>query len=120
MDKNSGIFEVANAKGYSYTVNLTIPSCSCPDWTEYHYPCKHFFAIFNHRCPIWDWNALPQEYLSSPRLSLGTRALEHYFSQEDIQFDALQSENNVQEMGDATPKRKVHATNNNYGNYMTL
>ena len=30
--------------------------------------------------------------------------LEHYFSQEDIQFDALQSENNVQEMGDATAR----------------
>lgn len=118
VDSKTGIFEVANAKGYSYTVKFTIPSCSCPDWTEYHYPCKHFFAIFHHHSPTWDWNALPQAYLSSPRLSLDTQALEQYFNQDDIQCDTLQSENNVQEMGDAAPKRKVLKTY--YGNYIIL
>ena len=65
VDNETGIFEVANAKGHSYTVKFSVPSCSCPDWTEYHYPCKHFFAIFYHHC-AWDWNALPQTYLCSP------------------------------------------------------
>ena len=27
VDDKTGIFEVANAKGYSYTVKLTVPSC---------------------------------------------------------------------------------------------
>ena len=43
---NQTVFEVASTKGYTYTVNFAIPSCSCPDWTEHHYPCKHFFATF--------------------------------------------------------------------------
>ena len=38
-----------------------------------------FFAIF-HLHPQWDWNALPQIYLASPRLSLDTDALSTYFS----------------------------------------
>ena len=38
-----------------------------------------FFAIFRLR-PQWDWNALPQPYLASPRLSLDTDALNTYFS----------------------------------------
>ena len=67
-----------------------------------------FFAIFHHHSPTWDWNALPQAYLSSPRLSLDTQALDQYFNQDDSQFDATQHENNVQEMGDAVPKRKVY------------
>ena len=29
VDNKAGVFEVANAKGYSYTVKFTIPSCSC-------------------------------------------------------------------------------------------
>ena len=106
VDNEMGIFEVANAKGHSYTVKFSVPSCSCPDWTEYHYPCKHFFAIFYHHC-AWDWNALPQTYLCSPRLSLDTQALENYFSKDDAQFDAFQNEYDIQEMGDATPKSKV-------------
>ena len=108
VDNKTGVFEVANAKGYSYTVDFTTPSCSCPDWTEHHYPCKHFFAIFHHHSPTWDWNALPQAYRSSSRLSLDTQALEQYFKQDDIQFDTLQSESDNQEMGDAAPKRKVN------------
>ena len=67
-----------------------------------------FFAIFHHHSPTWDWNALPQAYRSSSRLSLDTQALEQYFKQDDIQFDTLQSESDNQEMGDAAPKRKVN------------
>ena len=47
VDDKIGTFKVANAKGYSCTVKFTIPSCSCPDWTEYRYPCKHFFLLFS-------------------------------------------------------------------------
>ena len=75
VDDKTGIFEVASAKGYSYTVKLTVPLCSRPDWAEHHYPRKHFFTVFHHYSPTWDWNALPQAYLSSPRLSLDTEAL---------------------------------------------
>lgn len=76
LDSEKGVFEVTSSKQKVY---FTAPSCSCPDWTEYHYPCKHFFAIFRYHCPRWSWNALPQEYLSTPRLSLDTQALHSYF-----------------------------------------
>lgn len=107
VDDKTGVFEVTNSKGYSYTVKVSVPSCSCPDWAEHHYPCKHFFAVFHHHS-TWDWNALPQAYLSSPRLSLDTQALNQYFNHDDNMFDTTQGENNVQEVGDAVPKCKVY------------
>ena len=79
IDATRGIFQVNSTEAHQYTVNFNIPSCSCPDWMQHHYPCKHFFAIFRLR-PQWDWNALPQTYLASPRLSLDTDALSTYFS----------------------------------------
>ena len=75
------------------------------DWTEHHYPCKHFFAIFHYH-PTWDWNALPQAYLCTPRLSLDTQALNNYFDPHSAQLDALQNEYGTQDVGDI-PKRKV-------------
>ena len=74
VDNEKGIFEVTGTSKKVYTVDFTAPSCSCPDWTEHHYPCKHFFAIFRYHFPKWNWNALPQDYLSTPRLSLDTQA----------------------------------------------
>ena len=62
VDNENGVFEVSNTNGHSYTVKFTVPSCTCPDWTEHNYSCKHFFAIFHHH-PTWDWNTLPQAYL---------------------------------------------------------
>ena len=79
IDATKRIFQINSTDAHQYTVNFIIPSCSCPDWTQHHYPCKHFFAIFRLR-PQWDWNTLPQPYLASPRLSLDTDALNTYFS----------------------------------------
>ena len=77
--RSSPIFQAPGYEANQYTVSFNIPSCSCPDWMQHHYPCKHFFAIFRLH-PQWDWNALPQMYLASPRLSLDTDALSTYFS----------------------------------------
>lgn len=74
---SEGVFKV-NSADKSYTLNFSTPSCTCPDWIETNYPCKHFFAVFRHY-PTWDWNTLPSTYLESPRLSLDTKALDNYF-----------------------------------------
>lgn len=82
-DTAKGIFQVKSFKAHQYTVDFSVPTCSCPDWTQYHYPCKHFFALFRLR-PTWNWNALPEAYRTSPRLSLDTQALTNYFSEDSI------------------------------------
>ena len=46
-----------------------MPSCSCKDWTRWHIPCKHFFAMFRLR-QVWCWDALPQTYTDSAYLSI--------------------------------------------------
>ena len=110
VDNEEGIFEIKNSKGHSYTVKFATPSCTCGDWTEHQYPCKHFFSIFHHY-PNWDWNALPQAYLCSPKLSLDTQALKQYFDEDPsiTQFDCIMGNDNCMEnMGDHVPKRKVH------------
>lgn len=48
---------------------------SCKDWIRFKFPCKHFFAIFNH-CPNWSWNSLPNSYLNSEYLSQDKKALD--------------------------------------------
>ena len=42
---NSGVFSIKSGKN-SYTVDFQSPSCTCPDWTQTQYSCKHFFAVF--------------------------------------------------------------------------
>ena len=80
IDATTGIFQVNSTEAHQYTVNFNIPSCSCPNWMQHHYPCKHFLRSFMHIPSAWDWNALPQSYLASPRLSLDTDALSTYSS----------------------------------------
>ena len=74
---SDGVFEVKSGENV-YTINFKGPSCSCNDWIQTNYPCKHFFAVFQH-FPAWSWYALPSSYLESPRLTLDTEALEVFF-----------------------------------------
>ena len=78
LTTSEGIFEVKSGDN-TYTVDFRSPLCTCPDWIQTNYPCKHFFAVFRIY-PTWGWNALPSTYLESPRLSLDTKALDDYFS----------------------------------------
>lgn len=50
------------------------PSCTCQHWTNTNFPCKHFFLIFQYR-EKWNWDSLPQQYLSSPYLSADVSSL---------------------------------------------
>ena len=75
---SEGVFEVQSGEN-AYTINFKTPSCTCPDWIQTNYPCKHFFAVFQTH-PSWDWHALPRSYLESPRLRLDSQAVEEYYS----------------------------------------
>lgn len=44
----------------------------------YHIPCKHFFAVFEHR-PQWQWEQLPESYLHSAYLLTDRDALDKHF-----------------------------------------
>ena len=80
IDTKEGVFSVCSSKGRIYTVNFGInsddrmPSCTCIDWRTHHIPCKHFFAIFQHRSP-WSWDSLPKQYLESAYISTDSAAL---------------------------------------------
>ena len=41
-----------------------MPSCGCEDWRRYHWPCKHFCAIF--QLTSCGWNELGGCYRDSP------------------------------------------------------
>ena len=48
---NHGIFSVKSENSNdTYTACFgdddNMLSCSCPAWSEFYYPCKHFFSIF--------------------------------------------------------------------------
>lgn len=49
---STGVFEVRSGDN-TYTIDFQVPSCTCPDWINTNYPCKHFFAVFRiHPSPI--------------------------------------------------------------------
>ncbi|XP_053392117.1 uncharacterized protein LOC123539246, partial [Mercenaria mercenaria] len=60
-------YEVRSPSGQNYHVILSeeIPSCTCPDWEMFHWPCKHMLAIFKNIEDI-DWNTLSVQYRSLP------------------------------------------------------
>jgi hypothetical protein len=47
----------------TYLVDLSSPSCSCPDWKKFKCPCKHMFAVFENSSA--DWYNLPLNYRES-------------------------------------------------------
>ena len=67
VSPNGGKFEVKGSKG-KHDVNFgsssSDPHCYCKDWTAYHLPCKHFFAVFQFFSE-WGWEKLPSSYLTS-------------------------------------------------------
>ncbi|XP_052216888.1 uncharacterized protein LOC127834853 [Dreissena polymorpha] len=52
-----------------YTVNLSNPTCSCLDFKDRNWPCKHMLAIIMH-CPSHTWDSLPTQYTKSPCFNL--------------------------------------------------
>ena len=56
-DVTTGKFTLQGS-GKVYTINFGVgtgdPSCTCPDWLQWHIPCKHFFGIF-HLVEGWGW-----------------------------------------------------------------
>ena len=85
IDREIGTFEVEKDSSSKKTVNFghctqdNMPSCTCKDWQRFHLPCKHFFAVFQHR-PEWQWEQLPKSYLQSAYLSTDSDALARHFS----------------------------------------
>ena len=50
-----------NTYRVSFGCNADMPYCECFDWQKYHWPCKHFCAIFLH-FPTCGWNSLVSDY----------------------------------------------------------
>lgn len=50
-------------------MQLEIPSCTCEAWLKTHFPCKHFFAVFN-AYEEWDFSRLPYTYLNNVFIAL--------------------------------------------------
>ncbi|XP_065679788.1 uncharacterized protein LOC136094113 [Hydra vulgaris] len=46
-----------------------MPSCTCMNWKNSCYPCKHFFVIFKHY-PCWNWESISPLYRMSPYLNI--------------------------------------------------
>lgn len=49
--------------------DASMPYCECYDWKKYHWPCKHFCAIFQH-VATHGWNSLAADYRDSPYFCL--------------------------------------------------
>ena len=81
-DTIHGLFTIQGT-GKVHTVNFGhlsgTPSCTCPDWLQWHIPCKHFFCIFRLKRG-WGWEALPVTYKQSAHLSTHSLALSEHLN----------------------------------------
>lgn len=59
--------------GTDYTISIgnDKPSCSCPDWAKFFWPCKHLLAVFSIY-PAYGWEFMPNGYTSQPVFNLDT------------------------------------------------
>ena len=117
VDLENGKFTVKGTKNKTHTIDFGtgdedhMPSCTCQDWTQWHMPCKHFFAIFN-LYPQWGWYQLPNEYLNSAYLSTDTDALQSNFSSTSpddfsISQDLPEDNSTISPVVDEIPTNKV-------------
>lgn len=42
----------------------------CEQWEKFHYPCKHFFEVFNFYGDKWNFESLPSHYRHSVFITL--------------------------------------------------
>ena len=115
IDLGNGRFTVKGTKNKTHTIDFGstnaehMPSCTCQDWTQWHLPCKHSFAIFNIY-PEWGWHQIPNEYLNSAYLSSDTDALQSNFSltqPEDLFTTQELPEEDTSPVVDKIPTHKV-------------
>lgn len=78
VDVVKGIFSVRSSLQNSrfHEVNLAEPKCTCEQWEKFHYPCKHFFGVFNFFGDEWNFESLPSHYRNSVFISLDNDHLE--------------------------------------------
>lgn len=98
-----GKFKITGSKEHLYELhfgdNIDVsPSCSCPDFTEWHIPCKHFFAIFR-LFPLWGWNKLPNHYRNGPYMSTDQDCINSFFDGGDM-HDTSSSEQRMHDDDD--------------------
>uniref|UniRef100_A0A8W8IS37 SWIM-type domain-containing protein n=1 Tax=Magallana gigas TaxID=29159 RepID=A0A8W8IS37_MAGGI len=68
----SGEFRVPSSDGknfYILDLERRMPSCSCPDWSKCHLPCKHMLSIFIH-FPGHSWEFLHPDYTECPHFKV--------------------------------------------------
>ena len=88
-DTTQGRFTMSGSKERSYKIHFgddgdISPECSCPDFTEWHIPCKHFFAIFR-LFPQWGWSKLADHYLNGPYLTTDQDCIISFFANDGLQ-----------------------------------
>ena len=69
----------------SYHVDLSSPSCSCPDWKKYKSPCKHMFAVFENT--KFDWYSLPKSYRESSVFSADSDVYNDHVQDMEVDHD---------------------------------
>ena len=60
----------------SFGSEIQQPFCDCLSWKRNHFPCKHFFAIFNYY-PAWGWDKLPLHFVNSLLFTLDEAVIGH-------------------------------------------
>ena len=98
LASEEGQFLIASASAADvYKVDITVPFCSCQDWTTRGLPCKHMVSVFKHGHASWD--ELEESYRSSVHNVIDNNFLnipcrEHLATLENVQMEIEQEEEN--------------------------
>ena len=78
LDKGEFLIKSSHLTDTAYRLhfgsNEAMSHCDCPDWVQTLLPCKHFVAVMRE-FKEWTWAKFPEEYKSSPYLTLDRTVL---------------------------------------------
>ena len=95
-----------NKEDEYYLLRPATPSCSCPDFSFFHLPCKHFLALLKFE--LISWEDFPAEYRDAPMINVDTSFIQ---APQNPRFEENNNEKHVPEEPVADPTTVLEEQN---------
>ena len=116
--EDPGVFHVTGSTGEEYILRLDEPSCTCVDWSVYHWPCKYMLAVITSGSAAW--TSIPVDYRGNVFLTLDVPPDEEDNSTLDCQEEVIEpvsipvAEEAVLDLADEDPLDQEVSTNSSH------
>ena len=75
-----------SGKVYEIDLGQSLPSCTCSDWLNTHWPCKHMLHVILN-IPGNDWDSLSEDFIGAPHMCCDIEVFQVTSSNDHCQDD---------------------------------